>query len=76
MAARNSGAIDWSKADAGWTALAALPRPTLATLFAPADRLEQYSTDLALPGGTIRYDWSKTHLDADVEAAQIGRAHV
>ena len=74
MAARNSGAIDWSKADAGWAALAALPRPTLATLFAPADRLEQYSTDLALPGGTIRFDWSKTHLDAAVDAALTGIA--
>ncbi|WP_295631354.1 glucose-6-phosphate isomerase [Novosphingobium sp.] len=66
-----AGTIDLGKADAGWAALAALPRPTLAALFAEAGRVEGYSTDLALPGGTIRFDLSKTHLDAAVEAALI-----
>ena len=69
-----AGGIDLAQADAGWAALATLPRPTLATLFGAADRLERYSTDLALPGGTIRFDWSKTHLDASVETALTGIA--
>ena len=47
-----------------WSALAALPRPPLTALFADPQRLAQYSTALDLPGGTIRFDWSKTHLDA------------
>jgi glucose-6-phosphate isomerase len=49
-----------------WTQLAALPRPTLAQLFA-ADgaRVEALTghIDLGEEGG-IRFDWSKTHLDA------------
>ena len=48
---------------AGWAALAALPRPTLTELFAGGDRLARLSTTLDLPGGPIRFDWSKTHLD-------------
>ena len=74
MAGTTAGAIDLAQADAGWTALAALPRPTLATLFADDGRVARYSSDLALPGGTIRFDWSKTHLDAAVEAAMTGIA--
>jgi glucose-6-phosphate isomerase len=48
-----------------WDRLRALPRPTLAALFAenPA-RVWDLSTKLELPGGAIRFDWSKTHLDA------------
>lgn len=48
---------------AAWADLAALPKPTLKDLFAAGDRLSAYSAALALPGGTIRFDWSKTHLD-------------
>ncbi len=46
-----------------WAQLAALPRPTLAGLFADPGRLARLSEALDLPGGTIRFDWSKTHLD-------------
>ena len=52
-----------------WDRLKALPRPTLTELFAadPA-RLDLLSHRLELPeqagGGGIRFDWSKTHLDA------------
>ena len=48
----------------GWAELEALPRPTLADLFAAGDRLGLLSATLDLPGGPIRFDWSKTHLDA------------
>lgn len=47
-----------------WNRLSALPRPSLIELFAAGDRLDQLATILDLPGGTIRFDWSKTHLDA------------
>ena len=49
-----------------WDALKALPAPKLRDLFAadPA-RLATLSSSLDLPGGVIRFDWSKTHLDAD-----------
>lgn len=47
-----------------WQTLASLPRPTLADLFAAPGRVEQLSDRLDLPGGAIRFDWSKTHLDA------------
>lgn len=57
-----------------WTALADLPRPTLTGLFAGGDRLARYATDLDLPGGTVRFDWSKTHLDPAVDAALMGIA--
>lgn len=50
-----------------WTALEALPRPTLSALFAAGDRLGRYSATLDLPGGPILFDWSKTHLSPDVE---------
>ncbi len=49
---------------AAWTTLEGLPRPTLAELFADAGRLEALSAKLDLPGGAVRFDWSKTHLDA------------
>ncbi|MFM5886598.1 MAG: glucose-6-phosphate isomerase [Novosphingobium sp.] len=48
---------------AAWAALAALDKPGLKALFAAGDRLADYSALLNLPGGTIRFDWSKTHLD-------------
>ncbi|KUR71351.1 glucose-6-phosphate isomerase [Novosphingobium fuchskuhlense] len=50
-----------------WTALENLPRPTLGELFADPARLDRYATVLDLPGGPIRFDWSKTHLSAEVE---------
>ncbi len=50
---------------AAWTHLRGLPRATLTELFA-ADpkRLALLSARLDLPGGGLRCDWSKTHLDA------------
>ncbi|MFC4295389.1 glucose-6-phosphate isomerase [Novosphingobium tardum] len=49
-----------------WTALEKLPRPTLAELFDAGDRLDLLAETLELPGGPIRFDWSKTHLDRPV----------
>ncbi|MEY4720650.1 MAG: hypothetical protein RIQ46_375 [Pseudomonadota bacterium] len=47
-----------------WNRLAALPRPTLAELFAgDAGRVDRLATRLDLPGGGVLFDWSKTHLD-------------
>ena len=51
------------------TTLETLPRPTLGELFEAADRVDALATTLDLPGGTIRFDWSKTHLDGAVIAA-------
>ena len=48
---------------AAWQNLAALARPTLAELFADPARVESLSAKLDLPGGAVRFDWSKTHLD-------------
>ncbi len=47
-----------------WNRLSALPRPSLAELFA-ADpgRVARLSSRLDLPGGPVLFDWSKTHLD-------------
>ena len=59
----------YEMASAAWAGLKALPRHSLADLFAadPA-RLALLSQRLELPeaagGGGIRFDWSKTHLDA------------
>lgn len=47
-----------------WDKLHALPKPTLADLFAAGDRLAPLATSLDLPGGPVLFDWSKTHLDA------------
>ena len=55
-----------------WTALEALPRPTLGELFADHTRVEALTGTLDLPGGAIRFDWSKTHLDGAV-LAQFAR---
>ncbi|CAM4017245.1 Glucose-6-phosphate isomerase [Novosphingobium lubricantis] len=65
-----------AQADALWTALGALPRPTLKELFSDKGRLERYCSTLDLPGGEIRFDWSKTHLCAEVDAvlADIAQA--
>ncbi len=60
-----------------WNALAELPRPTLAELFAAdAERVARLSGRLELPEGGILLDWSKTHLDADVIAGfeRLGEA--
>ena len=49
---------------AAWDALKDLPKPSLADLFAAPGRLDAMVTVLDLPGGAIRFDWAKTHLDA------------
>lgn len=50
---------------AGWDRLKALPKPSLKTLFAAdAGRVARLSGAIELPGGRVRFDWSKTHLDA------------
>jgi len=54
---------------AAWNALAALPKPVLKDLFADPARVADWSVRLDLPGGAIRFDWSKTHLDAAHGAA-------
>ena len=52
-----------------WTALEALPRPTLSELFGDAGRVEALADTIPLSEGAIRFDWSKTHLDAAVIAS-------
>ena len=54
---------------AAWQALEALPRRTLQDLFADSGRLAAWSSKLDLPGGAVRFDWSKTHLDAENAAS-------
>ena len=68
MAEHDQGAL--------WQALEAAEKPTLAALFADAGRLAAYATTLDLPGGPIRFDWSKTHLSAPITAilAQLADA--
>ena len=49
-----------------WAKLKALPKPGLAALFAhDGRRVARLATRLELPTGGIRFDWSKTHLDAE-----------
>jgi glucose-6-phosphate isomerase len=48
---------------AAWDALKDLPKPTLAELFGDTGRVGAMAATLELPGGTIRFDWAKTHLD-------------
>jgi glucose-6-phosphate isomerase len=60
MASFDNGAL--------WAALENLPQPALAELFADPARMERYAGVLDLPGGPIRFDWSKTHLSPAVEA--------
>lgn len=57
-----------------WTGLEGLPRPTLKELFSAPARIDRYSTTLDLPGGPVIFDWSKTHLSAEVEALMVGIA--
>ncbi|PLK26121.1 glucose-6-phosphate isomerase [Novosphingobium sp. TH158] len=47
-----------------WKALEALPKRRLSELFADAGRVDALTAVLDLPGGPVRFDWSKTHLDA------------
>ena len=47
-----------------WNRLKTAPKPSLLELFADEGRLAQLSSRIDLPGGGIRFDWSKTHLDA------------
>ena len=56
---------------AAWGKLEQLAKPTLQALFADPARLDLLSARLELPGGAIRFDWSKTHLDA-AHAAAVG----
>ncbi len=56
---------------AAWNELAALPRADLKTLFGDAGRLAAWSSKLELPGGAVRFDWSKTHLDAELGPAFV-----
>jgi len=66
----------------GWKRLESLPTRTLAELFADPGRVEALSARLELPEGGILFDWSKTHLDAELiagfealaEAAGFARA--
>ncbi|MEY4160862.1 MAG: hypothetical protein RLZZ136_1483, partial [Pseudomonadota bacterium] len=53
----------------GWAKLEALPRQSLSDLFRAEDRLDRFATVLELPGGPVRFDWSKTHLDPQLVAA-------
>jgi len=67
--------IDISKdPKALWAALESLPQPTLTELFADPARVDRYASVLDLPGGPIRFDWSKTHLSLEVEAVLGGIA--
>ena len=51
-----------------WDRLEKLPQRTLAQLFAAENRLDLLSTRLDWPQGGAVFDWSKTHLDADLLA--------
>src|SRR6185369_5669933 len=57
-----------------WNALENLDRPDLAELFGDSGRVDRYAATLELPGGPILFDWSKTHLSAEVEAALMAIA--
>lgn len=59
-----------------WAALQTQPRRTLADLFADPARVDGLATTLDLPGGPIRFDWSKTHLDAALIAGFENLARV
>ncbi len=52
------------RVSAAWDALKALPSHSLHDLFADPRRVAGLSDRVDLPGGWIRFDWSKTHLDA------------
>ncbi len=59
---------------AAWQTLEKLDKPTLKALFADSGRLDTWSSRLELPGGAIRFDWSKTHLDGAHGAAFLALA--
>lgn len=59
-----------------WSALEVLAFPSLAELFADPGRLDRMVTTLDLPGGAIRFDWSKTHLHAPAAALLAEIAHI
>ena len=57
------------KTKAIWAELEALPQRRLEDLFADPDRVARFSRRLDLPEGLgIQFDWSKTHLDAELVA--------
>ncbi len=49
--------------EAAWAELKDLPKPNLALLFGDSRRVEVMANVLDLPGGAVRFDWAKTHLD-------------
>ncbi|MBO9602447.1 MAG: glucose-6-phosphate isomerase [Novosphingobium sp.] len=51
-----------------WQNLAQIKGRTLADLFEDQGRVAAYSTRFELPEGAIQFDWSKTHLDAELVA--------
>ncbi|RVQ69419.1 glucose-6-phosphate isomerase [Croceicoccus ponticola] len=57
-------------AAACWNRLEELPMKTLKALFAAdANRVDRFTDSLALPGGNVLFDWSKTHLSSDLITA-------
>ena len=62
---------------AAWDVLKGLPKPSLAALFAETGRLDAMVAVLDLPGGKVRFDWAKTHLDtAHIQAfAALAKAN-
>lgn len=64
-----------SDSAACWNRLDATPIPTLQDLFAAdAGRVARYSGTLAIPGGEILFDWSKTHLSDDLVSGFVALA--
>lgn len=59
-----------------WNTLRNLPKPTLSALFADPRRVDAFATALNLPGGDVRFDWSKTHLDEAHVAAFVELARL
>lgn len=55
-------------AQAAWNRLSSIQPKTLTQLFENDGRVSEFSGRLELPGGGILFDWSKTHLDADLLA--------
>ncbi len=51
-----------------WEKLANHPGKTLKELFQDEGRVDDFSGRIELPEGGILFDWSKTHLDADLVA--------
>src|SRR5690554_4908968 len=56
-----------SELDQAWKDLALHPEPTLAQLFErDASRVARFSGRIELGGNSILFDWSKTHLTAEL----------